>query len=195
LYDKLAKRLTKRGWAVLDYKFHDSIIEADDATVIKSFKQIQKQVAKELQGFRSTNSYEKIHLIGISLGNVPLAMVCKEFPGFDSATLVVAGDDLAWDMWHGILTQDLRRGFEKEQIGIRRLDKDWLDLAPKNNLKNFALKPVKLYVALKDDVIRTPYQKRLAEAVAKISDRVSVKNIRSGHAGTIVWFCLLAPLP
>jgi hypothetical protein len=195
LYDRLTIRLAKKGWAVLDYRFSDQILETDENIVIKSFAHIQKEVAKEIKHLVDKYGYQQVHLIGLSLGNVPLTMVTEDYPDFSAATLVVAGDDLALDMWHGILTQNLRAGFEVENIGIRQLDLDWKNLAPKNHLKNFAGKPVWLYVAVGDKVIRYEFQKRMAKLVSESCGAASIKKLHSGHIGTIVRFCLFARLP
>lgn len=195
LYEVLAKRLIKKGWGVLIYKFHSQILIANEQQVVESFHHIQKQIASDLDKLTAKKYYKNIHLIGLSLGNVPLTMVADQFAGFDSATLVLAGDDLALDMWHGFTTQNIRRAFEHGHIGITKLDAEWRAEAPKNHLKHFKGKPVNLWISSTDKIVRAQYQTKLARLLTITGAKVSIKTTWLGHALTITRFCLLGRLP
>lgn len=188
--NKLTKRLAKNGWAVLVYDFHDQILEPDENLVVESFSYIRQSVAKDIERLAEKQKYTQIHLIGISLGTVPWALIADTFTDFTSATVVLGGDDLAIDMWHGIRTQHYRHEFEKLHVGIRKLDEEWQGIAPVNHLKHFAGKKVKVVMSLNDKFILTQYQKKLIDRLSRNGATVSVKNSRFGHALTIVRFCL-----
>ncbi|HSX17804.1 MAG TPA: hypothetical protein VLE51_00395 [Candidatus Saccharimonadales bacterium] len=191
----LANRLSKQGWGVIAYDFHDQILLPDDDIVVESFRHIRDTITKELNDLLSDNKYSQVHLIGISLGNVPLAMVADRFPHFQGATLVVGGDDLAIDMWYGLRTVNIQRAFQKMHIGIRKLDSEWHDLAPASHVRHFSGKKVVFVMSLRDKFIRTKYQQKLAEKIAKVGADIDVRPTRFGHTMTIVRFCLLDPLP
>lgn len=187
----LVKRLSKRGWAILVYDFHPQILEADEKMVVESFRHIQASICEDLDSLTARRGYKKVHLLGISLGSVACSLVADGFKGFTGATLVVGGDDLAIDMWHGTRSQILRRDFQKLHVGIRKLDKDWRYVAPVNHLKNFSGKPVTMVLATADKVIRTEYQKRLAERLKENGAELLIRKNHLGHVLTVVRFCLL----
>lgn len=195
LHNILIKRLAKKGWSVLFYQLHGQLLIADDELVVKSFHHVQKAIAQELKELSAKHNYQKVHLIGMSLGNVSLSMVADDYPGFSEATLVVAGDDLAIDLWHGSMTQDLRKLFEQAHLGIRKLASEWRDEAPILHAKRFKNKEVKFYLSLTDKVIRTDYQKKMAEGIAQAGAKIIVKKTRLGHTMTIAKYCLFTPLP
>ncbi|MBI2589036.1 hypothetical protein HYW35_02435 [Candidatus Saccharibacteria bacterium] len=195
IYKVLRKRLHRRGWTVLYYEFHSQILMANEQLVIRSMQHIQKTVAAELCELSDKNRYRNIHLIGLSLGNVPLTMVSDNFSDFSGATLVVPGDDLAVDTWHSNVTQDIRKSFEDNHVGITKLDTDWKNEAPRDYVRNFTNKPVTIFMSLNDKVIRTRYQRKMVELITKSRARVDLKTSRLGHVLTIVRFCLAGPLP
>jgi hypothetical protein len=188
-YKYLIKRLSRKGWAVLAYHFSPQILEAEDKTVINSFIYIQQRVTADLEKLAGKN-YSEIKLLSFSLGGVSLAMVADKFAKFTSATAVVGGDDLAVDAWHGIRSTNIRKEFEHEHIGIRRLANDWHKIAPKNHVKNFKGKKVKLVISVNDKIILTKYQLALAQALEEAGALVSIKKSRVGHIATTVLFLL-----
>jgi len=188
--NRLAKRLVKKGWAVLLYDFHDQIIEPSDEIVEKSFRYVRDQISKELLDLNKKHEYQQIHFIGISLGNVSMALVAEGFTVFNSATFVVGGEDLAVDMWHGLRTLYLRDEFKKAHIGLRRLDKDWKDEAPMNHARRFAKKKIKFVMSKSDKFILPRYQIKLLEDIKNVGAEVELKTRRTGHLVTIVRYCL-----
>lgn len=192
-YARLIDRLSKKGWAVLAYRFNAQILEAEDKAVIESFRHIKRVIVADLETLPAAR-YHEIRLVGLSLGNVALAMVADGFAKFNSATIVVGGDDLAVDSWHSIRAIDIRRRFEREHIGITKLGKDWECIAPKNHVKNFLGKPVKLVISSRDRIILTKYQYSLARAIEAAGGFVSIKKSRVGHIPTTILFCLFGRL-
>ena len=186
----LAKRLSKKGWAVLFYDFHDQILVPDEETVVESFRYLRDHIVDEVKKLTSTRGYKEIYFVGISLGNVPLTLVADKFSDFTGATLVVAGDNLAIDMWYGIRTVDIRHSFEKMHVGVRRLSEEWQDVSPINHVQHFAGKKVKVIMSLNDKFVATPYQKKLAERITEIGANVDIKHNRVGHTLSIIKFCL-----
>ncbi|HEX5448204.1 MAG TPA: hypothetical protein VFW90_03345 [Candidatus Saccharimonadales bacterium] len=188
--DILARRLVKRGWAVLLYDFHDQILEPDDETVADSFHFIRDTITSDIKRLTTKRAYRQIHFISISLGTVPMTLVADSFGHFTSATFVAAGDDLAVDMWHGLRTLDLRDEFLKEHIGMRKLDKDWKEEIPVKHLRHFAGKPVRVILSKNDKFILPKYQYKFVEDLKRLNDLVDLRTRRLGHLLTIVRYCL-----
>jgi hypothetical protein len=186
----LAKRLAKRGWAVLYYDFHDQILEPDEDVVVESFRVIRDTISKEIQELLTKHDYLRVHFISVSMGGVPMALVCDKFSHFTSVTAVVGGDNLAINMWYGLRTDHYRRAFEKMHVGVRRLAKDWDILAPEKHLRHFKGKPIKFVMSLHDNFVRTKYQKRLAERLQEAGAQITIKRRFSGHMVTILRYCL-----
>lgn len=185
----LVKRLASRGWSVLYYDFHDQILEPDDMTVVRSFKYIQEKVSRDIEDLVHKKMYRQVHMIGISLGCVPLSLVCDKFKKFTSVTMVVGGEDLAIDMWYGSRTQDLRQKFENVHIGIRKLSQEWDNLGPDHHLKSFKSRPVTSIISKRDTYIPTKYQYKLADELAKAGAKIKIKKRLTGHTLTILRFC------
>jgi pimeloyl-ACP methyl ester carboxylesterase len=145
LYERLIQRLAKRGDTALAYYFHDEILRPNTDDVRASFTQIRDTVADELTAVTRRHDYEKIVLVGMSLGNAALTTVTGLFDGFDSVSLVVNGSSLASSMWHGIRTQHIRAGIEQSGHDLPDVEEAWSDLAPINHLNELVGKEVAYY--------------------------------------------------
>ena len=186
----LAKRLVRKGWSVLVYDYHDQILEPEEKVVVESLRFLRDSACNDIKELVTKKPYRQLHFISISLGGVPLALVCDKFKHFTGVTAVVGGDDLAVDMWHGARTQHYRTAFEKMHIGIRRLAKEWDAIGPDHHLRHFKNKPVKLIISMHDTFIPTKYQNKLAGELSDAGAKVSIRHRRTGHLVTIVRFCL-----
>jgi hypothetical protein len=183
-----AKRLVRKGYAVLLYEFNTQILVSDELRVLRSFEYIEQTIAKDISELSS--AYSKTRLIGLSLGGVALAMVASKFHDFNEVDFVVAGDDLALCMWYGARTSSLRKSFEHEKVRIRKLDSDWRSLAPENYVQYFAHKRVRLIVSRTDSIIPTSYQKKLKKDLELADATVTCRYTRLGHYLSVVRFCL-----
>lgn len=190
VYRILTKRLAKKGWAVLAYQFHNQIVEPEETIVTESLEYIKSRVAKDIRKLVNQYGYKEVQLIGISLGTVPLTMVADSYPNFTSATLVVGGDDLAANLWHGERTLNYKKAFEREHIGARKLEIDWEDTAPKNHVRHFGGKKIKIIASLADKFVSPRSQSKLAREIVQAGGIVELKNTRVGHVMSIVRFCL-----
>jgi hypothetical protein len=186
----LANRLFKKGWSVLWYDYHDQILEPEEEIVVESLKYLRDKACDDINRIINKKLYRRVHFISISLGGVPMALVCDKFKYFTGATAVAGGDDLAVDMWYGSRTQHFRSAFEKMHIGIRKLAKDWDNIGPDHHLRHFKHKPVKLIVSKHDTFVPTKYQQKLAEELVEIGALVKLKKRFTGHILTITRFCL-----
>ncbi len=187
----LVKRLVRDGWSVVLYDYNDQIIEPDEKAVVEAMKYVCDKVCADLTRLTARKPFRRVHFISISLGGVPMAMVCDRFRHFTGVTAVVGGDDLAVDMWYGARTAHFRKAFEKMHIGIRKLAKEWDYIGPDHHLRHFNGKPIKFILSKHDTFVPTKYQRKLAKELVEAGAEVKVKYRRTGHVLTIARFCLL----
>jgi hypothetical protein len=186
----LTERLVRKGWSVLWYDYNDQILEPDEKAVVESMRYIRDTACDDIQKLISQKPYRRIHFISISLGGVPMALVCDKLKHFSSVTAVVGGDDLAVDMWHGFRTQKYKVAFEKMHIGIRKLAKDWDNIGPDHHLRHFKGKPVKLVMSKHDTYVPTKSQLKLARELETSGAQLKLKKRFTGHSLTILRYCL-----
>lgn len=191
----LAKRLYKKGWSVLWYDFHDQIVEPKEDVVVESLQYLRDGVTKDITNVVRKKLYRQIHFISISLGGVPMALVCDKFTHFTGVTAVVGGDDLAICMWYGRRTRHYREAFQKMHVGIRKLAKEWDSVGPDHHLKHFKNKPIKMIISMRDNFVGTKYQLRLAKELLEKGANLKVKKLHTGHIMTIARYCFFARLP
>jgi pimeloyl-ACP methyl ester carboxylesterase len=185
----LIKHLSTRA-AVLDYEFHDQIIEPNIERVPESFQTIGEKVSEDLDRLVAEYDYHAIHLVGMSLGSVALALAAKNYPDFSSSTLVVAGDNLATLMWEGARTRAIQQAFIEQGITKLTLDKAWQSIAPKNQAGAFKGKKVKMVISKKDRLLPTAGQFNLRDSLRMAGADVSCIYSSLGHSATISRFCL-----
>lgn len=188
----LVSRLVGDGSAVLNCEFHDQIIEPNAERVPKSFASIQESVGSELQRLHECMGYRRIHLIGISLGNVAMTMVAEVFQDFSAATFLVAGSNLASAMWDGRRTQGIKEVLRSQGYTKAQLDEAWQDLAPKKYAPIFKDKDVQAIISKKDNLIPTSYQIEMGKELDRAGVLATKKYTNSGHAATIARFCLFS---
>ncbi|MBX4190505.1 hypothetical protein KW794_00255 [Candidatus Saccharibacteria bacterium] len=176
--------------AVLDYELHDQIIEPNIDRVPLSFEAIRIRIATDLSKLSDNFEYQSVHLIGMSLGNVALALVAKEYPEFSKATVVVGGDNLAALMWDGIRTQSIRRALSKQGVTKQELDEAWQGIAPGNQVEAFRGKDVRMIISTKDKVLPTAGQLNLRDKLYCAGADVSPSYSRLGHVATLTRFCI-----
>jgi hypothetical protein len=186
----LTNRLAKAGSAVLSFNFHDSILEPSAYGVIESFNHMEAGVQGATTKLLAENNYQKIRLVGLSLGTVSLALAARILPNFDSATVVVGSSNLALSMWEGKRTAGVRRGLQAQGVTAREIDQAWQMLAPKNHAECFEGKDVNMVISRSDNIVPTHYQNEFAEHLTKAGANLSVSYTRLGHYAAAGQFCL-----
>jgi len=189
-YERLIKRLTARGDAILAYYFNDEIFKPDTEQVKASFAHIRDTVARELTELTSSHDYAQIRLVGMSLGNAALAVVVGAFHDFDSVTTVFSASSLARGMWYGTRTQHARAGIEATGHDLAYVETAWHDLALINHLTDLTSKDVSMLVSTTDKVAPTRYQMELVDAVRASGINPHVQTTKLGHYAAISRYCL-----
>jgi len=141
----LVGRLSREN-AVLETRLHNRILEPDINRVINSFQSTKERIVSQIEELQDEIGYDTVHLVGLSLGNVALALAAKEYQDFHRATMVVAGSNLATSVWDGVGAIQVRREFEKQGVSRTELDEAWKGLAPISYASAFADKYVKTHI-------------------------------------------------
>ncbi len=184
-YEKLIKRLTNKGNAVLAYYFHDEILKPDVDLVAESYAYAKETIADDLETIRKSNDYLRINLIATSLGNAAFAAVSGRFTDFDSATIFVSGSSLAKSMWHGSRTQHIRTGIEQKGYDLADVEAAWYDMAPINHLDALVGKEVTMIASLTDELIPSRYQRELVDVTRAADINPTIRYTRLGHYATV----------
>jgi len=190
---KMIAKLARRG-AVLAYDFHDHILEPDVDKVLASHEFISDTVAGDIEKRRANGGFERLHLLGMSLGNAALAMTTSKIDGnFTRATTVVPGSSLAHSLWNGVRTQGMRAAFEKEGISVEELNDAWKTLNPSHHAHLMGGKLVRAQLSTSDGFIPPAYGEQYVTDLETAGADVEVHRSRLGHAMNIISFCLRPP--
>jgi len=187
--DLLGRRLAI-GSSVLRYEFHDRILEPDIENVQMSFNKIAGRVSDDLDHITAKSNYEKVHLVGLSLGNVALAKTARMFDDFDTVTMVTAATILSDAMWEGARTQNIRQVFEEQGVTQRQLRVAWHDLAPLTHVKVFREKQVHTVVSRSDTIIPAYLQSQMSDRLRMAGANVKETIKPLGHVATLTSFCI-----
>jgi pimeloyl-ACP methyl ester carboxylesterase len=185
----LVRRLSQKG-AVLETRCHNRILEPDINGVIGSFNHIKNRISEEIDTKRQQFDYDTVHLLGLSLGNVALALIANEYQDFHRATMVVAGSNLAASVWDGIGAIHVKKELEKQGVSRIELDVAWRDLAPLSYTTAFAGKYVRAHISSADRVIPSRYQYDLALKLSESGSCVDKSISSLGHVATLTRFCI-----
>ncbi|MFZ5955185.1 MAG: hypothetical protein ACOYT4_02065 [Nanoarchaeota archaeon] len=188
---QLKNLILKENYSFLNYKFTSKVLSADFKLTKKRFKKIKKIIIKDLKKLEREYNFNKINFIGISLGRItPLMIANTSFKKLEKIILVAPGNCLAEALWNGILTQDIRKEFEKNKVNLEKLKKYWKKIDPENNLKNIDKKTkIIVYLSESDRIIPYACGLKLTEAIRKNNlDLTIKKNKLLGHYLTICRF-------
>lgn len=188
----LKRRILNAGHSCLIYQFPVKILSGNIYLTEEYFKEIKKDVRKDIKIFRSKYNFTEVIVIGMSLGCVNAPMISNDNPDVDGLILIVPGDSLAEGLWYGIGATKIKSLIKKHNINFQELEKDWKDLAPRNNIDNLFGKNIEIYISKSDEVI--PY-KTGSKLVKEMKDRglnpLVIKNKNLGHYLTILKFIFL----
>jgi len=187
----LERRLVRNGSAVMAFDFHDHILEPNMPGVIAVHEHMSDSIAEDVNKRRVDEDFERVNLIGISLGSAALSLTASKLDTFTRVTNVVPGSNLAQCMWNGIRTQGIRESFERQGITLDELDKAWTTLGPSYHAPIMEGKEVNVRLSLNDGFVPTEYGEEYVAALQEAGANVSVQRSRLGHAMNIIKFCLV----
>jgi hypothetical protein len=131
---------------------------------IANFRQFTAEIRLLLRYMRSY--YKYVGLIGLSSGGFQagLASDCEEV---DFLFPVMTGSVVGSLTWHGLLTRQIRRAFERRGVSEADLNKVWSITDQAILGRHCRAKFRKQYISLYDRVVPTEYQMNLWEAYGK----------------------------
>lgn len=147
--------LLNKGCSVLEYEFPKAILSTNWKFTLGHFNFIQKSVVEEIGKLQKEYGFQKVNVVGISLGCVHACMCANNNSLIDEIYLIIPGHCLAESMWQGVSTQKIRREYENQNISLEELKSYWRTLAPENNINNLKSKKVSIFLSKADKVI--PY--------------------------------------
>ncbi|MFH1500912.1 MAG: hypothetical protein ABIE22_03110 [archaeon] len=182
---RLQEKAAAQGDSFLTYAFPTEILSTNINLTTKSFEHICNRVCSDLEALDQDYNFDKIHIIGASLGCVNATMIANSYP-VSLMTLLVPGHCLAESLWDGIMTQHLRKEFESQ--GIRMLDLKWFwqDISPENNIDNLEDTGISVHLSCADSVIPYRCGKQLVRSMRNWGlEPTVIENNHLGHYLTV----------
>ncbi|MCA9487371.1 MAG: hypothetical protein KC516_00220 [Nanoarchaeota archaeon] len=175
------KRILKSGDSYIFYELSKKILSSRTEQVKEYMAEIRKEVIRDLKKIKN----EKI-LIGTSLGGIPTLMIAKK-EIVDYLILLMPSDSLAKGVWKSIRTRKIRKDLIKQKISLKKLEKIWKELEPKNNLKNLENTKIIIFNSKSDLVIPYKRSQNLIKEMKKRNLKILVfTNKELGHYLTAI---------
>jgi len=183
--------LMKNGFSVLEYEFSKAILSTNWKLTLDNFNIIRESVINEAEKLKKEYRFQKIKIVGISLGCVNACMCANDNPSIEEIFLIIPGHCLAESMWQGISTQKIRQEYEAQKISLKELKNHWHTLAPENNINNLKSRKVSIFLSKADNVIPYYCGKKLLEKAKSLKYNLFYKiNDSLGHYLTALQFYL-----
>lgn len=191
-YNFFSRRfLLKNGFSVLEYQFPRAILSTDWKLTRNHFNFIRKSINKEMEKLIIKYKFQKITIVGISLGSIIACISAGHNPLVDELILVLPGHCLAESMWMGISSQQIRREYEKQHISLKQLKTHWYTLSPENIITNLKSKKFSIFLSRADKVVPYYCGKKLLDKVKSMKYPLYFEiNNHLGHYLTGIQFFL-----
>lgn len=162
LYFIPAQILAWKGYRCIVYTYEPSVLSPDVPRTREALHVIQDDIIQRIKVLKE-EGIDDFSIYGFSLGSVISCMVADKEPAISRVILNTTGVSLAAAVWSW---DDKMPGFKQSLIEqgytLKKLEQEWYDLAPTNNVENFRDKQVLMYLAINDQVIPYTLGKQLA---------------------------------
>ncbi len=183
--------LMKKGYSFLEYEFPKAILSTNWKFTLDYFNFIRESVVKESEKLKKRYGFQKIKIIGISLGCVNTCMCANNNESIDEIFLILPTHCLAELVWQGISTQKIRQEYENQKISLKELKNYWHALAPENNITKLKSKKVSIFLSKADKVAPYYCGKKLLEKSKSLEYNLFYNiNDNLGHYLTVIQFYL-----
>jgi esterase/lipase len=183
--------LRKKGYSFLEYEFPKAILSTNWKFTLDYFNFIHDSVVKESEKLKKRYGFQKIKIIGMSLGCVNACMCANNNESIDEIVLILPGHCLAELVWRGISTQKIRREYENKEISLKELKDRWHALAPENNIDKLKSKKVSIFLSKADEVVPYYCGEKLLEKLKSLKYNLFYDiNDNLGHYLTVMQFYL-----
>lgn len=128
------------------------------------------------------NGYEKISVLGFSLGSWVAGLVAAHDLSVSKASLFLTAGSLADMVWTGRATGSIRKSLEP-QISLPALRRAWAPLDLGNYVKELARPElsVQLVIAKRDKVVLPSLSCQLVQSLQEAGSKPSVMELNCGH--------------
>lgn len=137
---------------------------------------------RELVRIAQAAGYQKISVLGMSLGSWVAGLVAAHDPAVSKASLLLNGGDLAEMVWTGSATRHIRASLDG-QITSDDLKRVWAPLNLENHLGRLARPDLDLQIVLatRDKVVPPAVSERFVNRLKNAGASLTVKRLNCGH--------------
>lgn len=159
----------------------DYMLSPDLGRTIQSMRQAVLD-GRQLIAILQQRGYDKISVLGISLGSWVAGLIAAHEPAVAKATLFLTAGSLADMVWTGSATRHIRASLEGE-IELAELRRAWAPI----NLESYADKlsrpdlELQMVLAERDRVVLPALSERLVSELDRSGARPQVKRMNCGH--------------
>ena len=175
-WKRVKKNIVNSGDSFLAYEFPREILSNNHDLTRKCFEVIDKTVREDINEMKEKYGFTRCILVAVSLSSSYGSMVYKDNHDINEILLIVPGENLARDMWHGVRTQHLRKSFDQLGIDLPKLENFWHSMASENNLPAKGTN-VSLYFGKEDAVIPYKFSIRLADILVEKCFKTTSKSL------------------
>lgn len=193
-YNQLAQYYRLGGFSAvrLSLPYHDErrtqdmpiaspMLSANLNQTIESMQQATIET-KVIVDWLAKKGYEKIGLVGASLGSSVALLAAAHDERIKAAVLYLSAADTAELIWRSTATVHLRQSFESK-LSLNDLNKAWSCISPSNYLHKLARKEFAMHVAWGryDSVCPVELTQRMLDNLRKLNVRTSDVSYPCGH--------------
>jgi pimeloyl-ACP methyl ester carboxylesterase len=187
----LRKYISRKNCSVLEYEFPKQILSANWKKVLENFLFIKQQTLSDVSALKQKYEFERINVIGISLGCINACMIANNNIDVKKLHLILPGHCLAESLWEGESTQEIRDDLD-DNYNLSNLKEYWRDLAPENNIDNLKIDDISVFLSEADKSIPFDHGKRFLEQLQSYNYPIEYKIAKHlKHSFAAIFFYLL----
>lgn len=159
----------------------DDMLSPNLGRTIQSVRQAVVD-GRELVRIAQAAGYQKISVLGMSLGSWVAGLVAAHDPAVSKASLLLNGGDLAEMVWTGSATRHIRKSLDG-CITSDDLKRAWAPLNLENHLDKLARPELDLQIVLaaRDKVVPPAVSERFVNYLKSAGASLTVKRLNCGH--------------
>lgn len=159
----------------------DYMLSANLGRTVRSLRQAVVD-GRQLIRILRTDGYERVSVLGLSLGSWVAGLIAAHEPRVTRASLFLAGGSLADMVWTGSATRHVRASLEG-RIDLAQLRQAWAPLSLESYPERLARPGLQLQMVLagRDRVVMPNLSKRLIDRIERSGANPMVKWVNCGH--------------
>ena len=171
---------SKRSTSMPDY-IANEFLNANLGSAIAAIRQSVLDV-RRLTGWLEANGYNRIDLIGVSLGSCVASLVTAFETRISRCALLMSAGDFAKTVWTGRATAGIQRACA-DHINLKQLQNIWTIISPLYFVDRIAANntPVQLINCKRDSVVRFEQGTRFGDALIEAGVKLKNHTLPCGH--------------